>query len=75
MIINSLDIIENEHLLIAHCNLKIEFRYERYGLKQKFILCLESKYHVPSFVVKLSISTSYLMAQYEKESYGCSTSR
>jgi hypothetical protein len=28
MIVNNLEIISDEHMLIAHCNLKIEFKME-----------------------------------------------
>jgi hypothetical protein len=47
-----IEIISNEYLLIARCNLKAEFRYGRYGLNQNFILCLRSKYLFPGFYSK-----------------------
>ena len=52
MIVNNLDIIGNEHLSRVRCNLKMEFRYGRYGLNQNFILCLGSKYFLPDFYSK-----------------------
>ena len=52
MIVNNLDIIGNEHLSRARCNLKMEFRYGRYGLNQNFILCLRSKYLLLGFCSK-----------------------
>ena len=73
MIVNNLDIIGNEHLSRAHCNLKAEFRDGRYSINQNFILCLGSIFF-QVFIVKLSISKSYWTTQYERESYGGSTS-
>ena len=49
MMVINLDIIGNEHLSRARCNLKTEFRYGRYGLNQNFILCLGSNYFLPDF--------------------------
>jgi hypothetical protein len=52
MIVNNLDIIGNEHLSIASCNIKTEFKDGRYGLQQNFILCLGSKYPLTTFLSK-----------------------
>ena len=52
MIVNNLDIIGNEHLSRARCNLKTEFRDGRYGINQNFILCLGSKYFLLGFYSK-----------------------
>jgi hypothetical protein len=52
MIVNNLDIIGNEYLSIARCNLKTEFKDGRYDLNQNFILSLGSKYLLPKFCTK-----------------------
>jgi len=59
---------------ITHCNLKTEFRDGRQRSKPKFYFVFRIQVSSPRFfVVKLSISTSCWMTQYERESYGGST--
>ena len=56
---------------ITRCTLKTEFRDGRQRSKPKFYFVFRIQVSSPRFfLVKLSISTSYWVIQYERESYG-----